>query len=96
MNGGQRVVSIRIGNLNKVPVPMLQPRKLFAFVCGALLVLPAAVWAAPSATAVLSNSDVVVGEMVQLELRLSDAGSESVASEIKGDGLVAMHCKLRI
>src|SRR5437868_13563182 len=43
--------------------------------------------AAPSVTAVLSNSDAVVGEMVQLEIRLTDAGSAAVPSEIHVDGL---------
>src|SRR5437868_15057190 len=43
--------------------------------------------AAPSVTAVLSNSDVVVGEMVQLEIRLTNAGSAVVPSEVHVDGL---------
>src|SRR5438874_13098145 len=43
--------------------------------------------ASPSVTAVLSNSDVVVGETVQLEMRLTDAGNAAVPSEIAVDGL---------
>jgi hypothetical protein len=62
-------------------------RQLLILGCGAILALPVMAWAAPSATAVLSNSDVVVGEMVQLEIRLTDAGSAVVPSEIHVDGL---------
>ena len=51
------------------------------------MALPVTAGAAASVTAVLSNSDVVVGEMVQLEIRLTDAGSAVVPSEIKVDGL---------
>src|SRR5437868_6961110 len=43
--------------------------------------------APPGVTAVLSNSDVVVGEMVQLEIRLTNAGSAVVPSEVHVDGL---------
>lgn len=62
-------------------------RQLLVLVCGAVLALPVTVCAAASVTAVLSNSEVVVGEMVQLEIRLTDAGSATVPAEIHVDGL---------
>ncbi|HJT80235.1 MAG TPA: BatD family protein [Chthoniobacterales bacterium] len=43
--------------------------------------------AAPSVTAVLSNSEVMVGEMVQLEIRLTEGGSAVVPKDIVVDGL---------
>ena len=61
-------------------------RKLF-LVCGTLFVVTGSCFAAASVTAVLSNSDVVVGEMVQLEIRLTDGGSAVVPNDIQVDGL---------
>jgi BatD DUF11 like domain len=58
-----------------------------ALVGAALMAFPAQTFAAASVTAVLSNSDVMVGEMVQLEIRLTDAGSAVVPAEIRIDGL---------
>src|SRR5437762_559493 len=87
MNGGRRVVSIRIGKLSRFRPVMVRSRQLLALGCGVVMSLPVAAWAAPSVTAVLSNSAVVVGEMVQLEIRLTDAGNVVVPSEIKIAGL---------
>jgi hypothetical protein len=42
---------------------------------------------APTVTAVLSNSDAMVGEMVQLEIRLTEGGSAVVPKDIVVDGL---------
>lgn len=41
----------------------------------------------PSVTAVLSNSDVTVGEMVELQIRITGAGEASVPDQIAIDGL---------
>src|SRR5437016_1558520 len=62
------------------------PLKL-SLVCGILFAVTTGCFAAASVTAVLSNSAVVVGEMVQLEIRLTDAGSAVVPNEIRVDGL---------
>jgi BatD DUF11 like domain len=43
--------------------------------------------ASPSVTAVLSNSDVAVGQTVQLEIRVTDAGDAAPPAEIPVDGL---------
>jgi oxygen tolerance protein BatD len=43
--------------------------------------------ASPSITAVLSNSEARVGQMVQLEIRLTDAGNAAVPGDIPVDGL---------
>jgi hypothetical protein len=88
MNAEQRVVSITIGNLKgSVSVLTLRSRQAFVLFAGMLLLLSGNVRAAPRVTAVLSNSDVVVGEMVQLEIRLTDGGSAVVPGEIHVDGL---------
>lgn len=55
--------------------------------CTLLVASPGAALAAPSVTAVLSNSEAMVGEMVQLEIRLTDAGSAVVPNNIRVDGL---------
>jgi hypothetical protein len=54
---------------------------------GILVALTSVCFAAPSVTAVLSNSDAMVGEMVQLEIRLTDGGRAAVPAEIHVDGL---------
>ena len=66
---------------------MGERRTITTFICGILAVLGGSALAAPSVTAVLSNSDVAVGEMVQLEIRLTDAGSAVVPADIHVDGL---------
>ena len=43
--------------------------------------------ASPSVTAVLSNSEAAVGEIVQLEIRVTDGGQAIVPGEIPVDGL---------
>lgn len=65
---------------------MVRPRQILSF-CAMLLSITASAVAAPSVTAVLSNSDAMVGEMVQLEIRLTDAGSAVVPKDIQVDGL---------
>jgi BatD DUF11 like domain len=66
---------------------MLRLRRALLSSCGIFLLLAEGCFAAASVTAVLSNSEVLVGEMVQLEIRLTDAGSAVVPSEIHVDGL---------
>jgi hypothetical protein len=66
---------------------MIRFTYLLAAFCGFLVGLQNISAAAPSVTAVLSNSDAAVGEMVQLEMRLSDAGSANVPNDIHVDGL---------
>src|ERR1700716_3126667 len=45
-------------------------------------------WAdSPGVTAVLSNSEAIVGQMVQMQLRLTGARSANVPNEIAIDGL---------
>src|ERR1700704_2122605 len=85
MNEEQPVVSITIGNLEGLP--MLQLGQKFILFCAIFFALAAAAQASPSVTAVLSNSDVIVGEMVQLDIRLTDGGKAVVPSEIRVDGL---------
>src|SRR3954462_7085678 len=62
------------------------PGKLL-LICGLSFALSASCFAAASVTAVLSNSEAVVGEMVQLEIRLTDAGGATVPNNIRVDGL---------
>lgn len=66
---------------------MRRPLQILFLSCAILLSLTGISFAAPSVTAVLSNSDVVVGEMVQLEIRLTDGGSAVVPKDIVVDGL---------
>ena len=62
------------------------PGKLL-LICGLSIALAANCFGAPSVTAVLSNSEAVVGEMVQLDIRLTDAGGATVPNDIRVDGL---------
>lgn len=67
---------------------MLRPRIIIpSLFCIILLLFGSAAMAAPSVTAVLSNSEVIVGEMVQLEIRLTEAGNAVVPRDIQVDGL---------
>src|SRR6185295_7473611 len=66
---------------------MLRPFQITLLSCALITGLASACLGAPSVTAVLSNSDVVVGEMVQLEIRLTDGGSAVVPNDIHVDGL---------
>lgn len=54
---------------------------------GVLFAMDIADAAAPSLTAVLSNSDAAVGETVQLEIHIRDAGNGIVPPEISVEGL---------
>ena len=86
MNARHDVVSITIGNPGEIG-GMARPNLTLSLVCAICAALTQVSVAAPSVTAVLSNSDVQVGEMVQLEIRLSDAGSAVVPNGIHVDGL---------
>src|SRR5205085_3504537 len=66
---------------------MSHPSRILPLILCLVVGLGPACLAAPGITAVLSNSDVVVGEMVQLEIRLTDAGSAVVPNDIHVDGL---------
>jgi oxygen tolerance protein BatD len=80
-------VSIKIGNAGVIRGPMVRLRQTVIVCCALGMAVPRLVFAAPSVTAVLSNSEAVVGEMVQLEIRLTEARGASVPKEIGVDGL---------
>src|SRR5712675_1337299 len=61
-------------------------RILLAALAG-FLPLPSILAESPRATAVLSNSEVAVGQTVQLQIRVSGANDASTPGEIAVDGL---------
>jgi hypothetical protein len=66
---------------------MRRPARILILSCVILFSVVSISVAAPSVTAVLSNSDAMVGEMVQLEIRLTEGGSAVVPKDIAVDGL---------
>jgi len=66
---------------------ILRIRAQCLIVAGALIFSASAFAAAPSVTAVLSNSEPVVGETVQLEIKVTGAQSANVPQDISVDGL---------
>ncbi|MFL6514563.1 MAG: BatD family protein [Chthoniobacterales bacterium] len=62
-------------------------RQTLVACCALSIAAPTLAVAAPGVTAVLSNSEAYVGEVVQLEIRVTDAGSAAVPVEIAVDGL---------
>jgi BatD DUF11 like domain len=66
---------------------MIQSACLLTALCGIFLNVQNVSAASPSVTAVLNNSEAAVGEMVQLEIKLSDASGAAVPNEIHVDGL---------
>src|SRR4051812_8309293 len=61
--------------------------KRFAVAMAFAATLAHAQAAAPKVTAVLSNSNIVVGQMVQMQIRVSGGGNVSVPRDISVDGL---------
>src|SRR6266567_732603 len=71
-------------------MPMYGPRIPIAVLLGALIALTGkdvAFADSPNVTAVLSNSEAVVGEMVQLQIKVSGAGDTKPPENISVDGL---------
>ena len=66
---------------------ILRIRAQCLIVAGALIFSASAFAAGPSVTAVLSNSEPVVGETVQLEIKVTGAQSANVPQDISVDGL---------
>jgi len=66
---------------------MLRLRQILFACCGLCIAVPTLAVAAPGVTAVLSNSEAYVGETVQLEIRVTDAGGAAVPGDIRVDGL---------
>jgi hypothetical protein len=62
-------------------------RAILTMVVVGLLSLESALADSPSVTAVLSNSDVALGEMVELQVRITGASEVSVPDQIAVDGL---------
>ncbi len=85
MNARLVVVSITIGRISQ---RMSRPR-LNIIACVGLLcaIVPFAHAAAPTVTAVLSNSDANVGEMVQLQIRINGDRKAEAPEDIAVDGL---------
>src|SRR6266480_2597517 len=71
-------------------MPMYGPRIPIAVLLGALIAvtgMDVAFADSPNVTAVLSNSEAVVGEMVQLQIKVSGAGDTKAPENISVDGL---------
>src|SRR4051794_12409195 len=86
MNAEQCVVSIRIGNSGMSRAGLTIPRTLWAALCAVIALSQSVIAAPPSVTAVLSNSSVVVGQAVQMQIRVSGGGA-TVPRDISVDGL---------
>ena len=85
MNAEPHVVSIRIGNdMSLARLEFLQ-RSAVAFFIAATLTSAQA--AAPKVTAVLRDSSAVVGEAVEMQIRISGGGEATVPKDIAVDGL---------
>ena len=61
-------------------------RLMVAAICGLMIAAPVRA-AGPSVTAVLSNSNAVVGQMVQLQIKVSGSSNVKAPNEISVDGL---------
>jgi hypothetical protein len=70
-------------------MPMFERRISFhvAVALIALMTVPVALADSPKVTAVLNNSDVVVGQVVQLQIRVTGARNVEVPDNIQADGL---------
>jgi len=85
MNAGRHVVSIKIGKA----MSLARSKSLFGSVVAVLIAtaLTCAQAAAPKVTAVLGNSSAIVGEMIEMQIRISGGGEATVPRDISVDGL---------
>jgi hypothetical protein len=84
MNAGRHVVSIKIGKAMSVA----RSKFLFGSVAAVFIAtLTCAQAAAPKVTAVLRSSSAIVGEMVEMQIRISGGGEAAVPRDISIDGL---------
>src|ERR1043166_4588906 len=90
MNAGQRVMSIRIGS-NRLARMFPNRRNLFlrliVLAIGAFVAAEPVRADGPSVTAVLSNSSTAVGQMVQLQIKVSGSSNVKPPRDIAVDGL---------
>jgi hypothetical protein len=70
-------------------MPMFEKRSSFRFIFAllALISVPAVRGASPSVTAVLNNSEAIVGQTVQMQIRVTGARNVEVPESIHVDGL---------
>src|SRR2546423_8975826 len=90
MNAGQRAMSIRIGRNRSAGMSRNRLNLFLRTIVMAIWALFAAgpvCAAGPSVTAVLSNSNAVVGQMVQLQIKVTGSSNVKSPNEITVDGL---------
>src|SRR6185369_16468023 len=93
MNASRRVVSITTGNsmfdVRCLMFDVLRgaPRRSLITVLATLFLIGTAFADSPSVTAVLNSSETVVGETVQLQIRLKGARGADAPERIAVDGL---------
>src|ERR1700687_399398 len=89
-NGGGRVVSTTTGK-GKLDVRSLNKMSILRKITGvtliAFLLAQRASADSPSVTAVLTSSEAVVGQMVQLQIKVTAASSAQAPEDIAADGL---------
>jgi len=83
-------MSIRIGRNRSTHMRQIRSTRFWfgvvAAICGLAVAKPSCA-AGPSVTAVLSNSSAVVGQMVQLQIKVSGSSNVKAPNEIAVDGL---------